>query len=411
MFCAKINRMKKAILNVILSLLFLYVTAILILQFTSEWQFNSAKNLGSSYSWEKANVEFNRAIRSNPFNASYFAGYAEFLKSIAPYRDTEILLLRQAEKLFAQASMLDPMNAEYLSGIGEIKLGLFLKDKNKYKEELNGSLKYFKKALKNDPNGFNTSYVIGYRAIEAWPYLDDEFKKLVIERLRYVLTQRYWYQREIYPWAWRNSVDFNALEGITPSNEKAHRELLYFIEDNNLYQFYKREDGLVNFYMKKEEPEKFFKREREKLERIERLKNEYRNKLKSIEIDGNSLSPSDWHGKAFYGDDEFKDGAMYWKGTMSAVVNMQDVPATLIIQARGEQADNIYPYMIVEIDGKEIGETFVNNEEWKEYTFPFKAGAGIRVLSITFCNDGGDPKKHEDRNLYIGKARIVSNAQ
>ena len=65
------------------------------------------------------------------------------------------------------------------------------------------------------------------------------------------------------------------------------------------------------------------------------------------------MSSSDWQGKSDGGNDEFKDGAMYWTGTMSAVLSVPKDPAVLTIQAKGEPADGIYPYMIVELDGKQ----------------------------------------------------------
>ena len=392
--------------KIISIVIFILVAIVLIMPLAAEVKFNHAQKLRDGYLWEKAERQFSEAIKMYPFNASHLVGYGDFLRSIAPTRDNEVFLFRQAEKLYKRAAELDPLNAQYPLGIGEIKLKLFLIDKDRYKEELKESLKYFKIALKNDPNGFNVSYEIGYYGIEAWPYLDMEFKKLIIERLRYALVQRVWYWEYIYPWVRQNTDDFEVLERITPPTEEAHRDLLYFVENNNFYQFYHRETEAVNFYMKKEKPEKFLKKEREKSEEVERLKKEYRDKLKLKEINGNSLSSSNWQGKSDGGNDEFKDGAMYWTGTMSAIINVPKDPAVLTIQAKGEQADGIYPYMIVELDDKEIGEMFVSNNEWKEYSFPVRTSAGIKVLSITFCNDGGDANKHEDRNLYIGEARI-----
>ena len=225
--------------NILLTAIFILVAVVLIMSLAAEIKFNHAQKLADGYLWQKAEKKFSEAIRMDPFNASYLAGYGNFLRSIAPYRDNKVFLFQQAEKLYKRAAGLDPLNAQYPLGIGEIKLKLFLIDKDK--EELKESLEYFKRALKNDPNGFNISYEIGYNGLEAWPYLDTEFKKLIIERLGYTLVQRVWYWEYIYPWVWQNTNDFEVLERITPSNEEAHRDLLYFIENNNLYQFYHRE--------------------------------------------------------------------------------------------------------------------------------------------------------------------------
>lgn len=62
--------------------------------------------------------------------------------------------------------------------------------------------------------------------------------------------------------------------------------------------------------------------------------------------------------------------------------------------------------MIVELDGEWIGETLVDGPDWKEYSFKINSDGGIRVLSVTFVNDFCDAK--EDRNLFIGEARVES---
>ena len=74
--------------------------------------------------------------------------------------------------------------------------------------------------------------------------------------------------------------------------------------------------------------------------------------------------------------------------------------------AKGSAADGIYPYMIVELDGEGIGEMFVDSTDWKEYLFDVDTDGGMKVLSVTFANDGGNEKKGEDRNLYVGKVRV-----
>jgi len=63
--------------------------------------------------------------------------------------------------------------------------------------------------------------------------------------------------------------------------------------------------------------------------------------------------------------------------------------------------------MIVELDGEEVGGSFIDSGEWKEYSFGVETSSGPKVLSVTFPNDGGDWKKGIDRNLYVGEARIV----
>jgi hypothetical protein len=381
--------------------------AVLVLPWAAEYQLSIARKLADAYLWEKADVRFTDALALDPWNASAFAGYGDFLRSIAPDLDNEVFLLTKAEKVYRRAYELDPMNAEYPLRMGEIEVKLFLKDKKAHKNGLKDGLDYFKKALKNDPNGFNISYVVGYSLLHVWSSIDDKTKELAVNRLRYVLQFERWYWEYIYPWAWQNTKDFGVLELIAPQTETAHRDLLYFLESNNLYQFRKREAENVNFYMKKDRLAEFFKEEQQESQRLNLLK----------ESAGLALSPQetvaagDWHGRSSDGAHEFKEGNMYWTGKMSAVLALPQVAASLIVQAKGSPADGIYPYMIVELDQDVIGETFVNNDEWKEYIFPLKTKPGLKVVSITFCNDVSDPQKNEDRNLYIGEARIVRDAQ
>ena len=92
---------------------------------------------------------------------------------------------------------------------------------------------------------------------------------------------------------------------------------------------------------------------------------------------------------------------------MDTVIDMPKGKAKINITARGSVANEIFPYMIVELDGEEVGETFVNSPEWKEYSFEVDTEGRLRVLSVTFANDGGNRERGEDRNLYIGKTQIT----
>jgi hypothetical protein len=71
----------------------------------------------------------------------------------------------------------------------------------------------------------------------------------------------------------------------------------------------------------------------------------------------------------------------------------------------GSGSRGIYPYMIVEMDGETIGETFVSSD-WKKYSFGINTDGGLKAISVTFANDGGDAAKGEDRNMYVGNAEI-----
>ena len=119
----------------------------------------------------------------------------------------------------------------------------------------------------------------------------------------------------------------------------------------------------------------------------------------------------DWNGKSKTGKNTYESGNMYWKGTVDAVVEIPAGESVIMIWARGEPAYGIWPYMVVELDGEEIGERFVNSGESEKYNFKVKTNGGLRVLSVTFPNDGGEWEKGIDRNLYIGEARVIKDVR
>jgi len=76
--------MKKGIgINFILIVVFILTIAVVILQFAADLEFNSAKKLESVYLWQEAEGKYQLAVKLNPFNAQYLAGYGNFLKERA----------------------------------------------------------------------------------------------------------------------------------------------------------------------------------------------------------------------------------------------------------------------------------------------------------------------------------------
>jgi len=381
----------KLFFNIFFTVLFLFLAFVLLAQLVAEVEFNSAQKLADSYLWQKAEIKFKKSLSLDPFCAPHFAGYADFLKLIGLFLQNKASLLREPEEFYYQAYRLAPTNADYSLKLAGVKLKLFLKDKARYQKELKEALSYFNIAQKFDPNGFNVSYETGYWLVEAWHDLPEEYKQLAIGCLRHALSQKPWYWEHIYPLVWQNTDDFRVLERMAPGNLSGQEGLLSFLESSSLYQFRRRVADAIDLYTKKETPLKFLEKEKEKKAKIDAIKKSGR---------------SDWHGRSRSGKSEYENGNMYWTGTMSAVIDVPKSATRLILRAKGSPSDNIYPYVIVELDGKEIGEAFVNNDDWKEYSFQLKAGEGLKVLSVTFCNDGGNAEKNEDRNLYIGEARI-----
>jgi hypothetical protein len=346
--------MKRKI-NFILTASFILLMAVVIFLFIADWQFNFAKKFESAYLWKKTEEKYRLAIKLDPFNAQYLAGYGDFLRNKTVYQEDRIGRLISAEKLYCRALELNPASTEYVLHLGQVRLELFSLDRGKFKDRLYFGLNDLKAAVKNYPQDCSINYAAGYIAVPVWNDLDAAEKEWVLERLRYSLQIKPLYGEHIYLRLWQITKDPALLRRVRlaePAQEK-----------------------------------------REKLERVARLKK-------------GSAFQSDWQGRSKDGDNIYRNGEMYWTGTMDTLINVPEGKAAIKVQARGSPAYGIWPHMIVELDGEEIGETFVESRAWEEYVFKIDTDGKIKVLSVTFANDDGSWKE-EDRNLYLGKIAVM----
>ena len=392
-------RIRQATVNIILAAVFILMIYVIVTPLFAEVRFDYARKLVDGYQWPKAEIEFESAMSIDPFNSEYPASLGAFLLRQSGYADNKAPLLKRAAGLYERALGLNPRSAEYALGAGRARIDLFLEDMERYKEEPGKAFGFFEKALRNDPKGFNISYSVGYIGMSVWDILDESAKNLVLERLRYSLTVKPQYGIHIYPKIWKKTSDFHYLERVTPDTLAAHAGLYSFIISSNLNQFRKKESDILNYYRTKEEPGKFKNEETERAGRIENVR-----KVKKDA--GTTVAQNDWSGIAADGKNAYKGGSMYWTGTMDGAILVPKGEAVIGIRAKGEPAGGICPYMIVELDGKWIGETSVG-PEWKECEFSVDTDGGVKVLSITFANDGSGADGREDRNLYVGAARVV----
>ena len=343
------GRLSSVAVKVLLTVIFVILVVIIIKPFMAGIKVNAAQRLTKQYLWQDAQQKFKAAMHIDPFDASIPAGFADFLKSISVNSSDENSLLVGSAKLYKRALDLDPFSAEYSLRLAQVELELFIKSQAKDGSLLADALGHFRLALENDPNGFNTSYSVGYAQIPVWDRLNTSEKKLVLDRLRYVISAKPWYGESIYSYLLQVTKDRGLLKNIRPI--ESGQEI------------------------------------REKINRIKRIK----------QINPGQL----WQGKSKDGNNTYENGNMYWAGTIDVLLNAPGGKNIVKIQARGQAANDIWPYMIVELDGQEIGETFVDNSEWKDYSFPVETSAGLKVLSVTFLNDSGNPQENEDRNLYV----------
>lgn len=382
------------------SLFFFLCAGIIVtaLPYAADMRYREAEQMIAQYRWERAEALFSQAARLDPYDAVYPAAFAHFLVRQSGYRDRPLPILERAEKLYERALILNPRSADYAAALGRTRIRKFVSGA---KDSLAGACAAFRAATVNDPYGLPIAYAIGSDGITVWASLDDRDQAFILDRLRYSLTLRPQYSAAIYPALWKKTGDFKLLKAVTPDLLEPTRDLYYFLAEYNLWQFRKEGAALLRASLQKEAPELYNEDVARDAARIAALKAAARTAGRPI---GGRVLPADWHGKDVYGANEYHDGALYWTGTADAPIETPAGDVAVTVTAWGSPADGVYPYMIVLLDGKEIGETLVGAEA-KAYTFTTESSGGLGILSVTFANDGGNAKG-EDRNLYIGEVTV-----
>ncbi|MFA6142160.1 MAG: carbohydrate-binding domain-containing protein [Candidatus Omnitrophota bacterium] len=344
------NKIRCAVINIILIAFIVLSGFIITRPLLAEIYFNRAG--------------FSDAIRTDPFSSRYPAGFGEAILKEKRYHD-DAAYLDRATRFYERALQLNPGCADYSLKLGQIEIALFLKDETKT-GLIKSAFNNFRRAIKNDPNGFNISYSAGYAGISVWKFLDHDEKEFILDRLKYSLRVRPLYSRYIYPELWNETMDLNLLRRLEPPGREP--------------------DGYIS-----------------RLERMERIRSTARRTLNVAKV----VIESDWHGISYDKKNVYVDGNMFWAGTIDAAIIMPRGKSTIKIQAKGSPADGIFPYMMVELDGRIVGKAYIRNTDWVDYKFTVNTDGGIKVLGVTYVNDSTDPVKAEDRNLYIGRAEAI----
>lgn len=76
----------------------------------------------------------------------------------------------------------------------------------------------------------------------------------------------------------------------------------------------------------------------------------------------------------------------------------------ITIWARGTPAEGVYPIVVFEIDGREIGRVECKGEDWSPHSIIAELPAGKHIFSLSFINDLWRPP--EDRNLWISRVEF-----
>jgi len=346
------NKTRQVLINVALIVVFVFLAGAIIFYFLADIQVSIAHNLEKDYRWKKAKEKYRLATKLDPFNSEYFLAYGNFLMYQNNYGKSRTGLPGEAEELYENAIKLNPECAECY-----LKLGTALISENK----IDKAFKNFKKALENDPNGFNTAYVAGYFGLSIWTHLNENEKMIMLDRLRYGLKLRPWYSEYIYPRLLQETQSGKMLNLIGSGIEVEQWVDLKDIEN------VKKDASRAGAH--------------------------------------DRISTSTWQGMSLSKNNIYKNGNMYWNGTIYGAMLFPKGDVLIKIKAKGSPAGGLYPYMLVSLDGKLIGSAYVDSAAPKAYSFALDMNGGIKVLGVSFTNDGSNIK--EDRNLYIGEARVI----
>jgi len=110
------------------------------------------------------------------------------------------------------------------------------------------------------------------------------------------------------------------------------------------------------------------------------------------------LSQAEWQGP--------QGSNLYKVGRCWVDISLLQGDYVLKLWARGERAQDVWPYLVIWIDDEMAGETWVPSSEWKAYEFSRKMERGQHRISIVFTNDFFIAEPDGDRNLFVGELHI-----
>ena len=111
------------------------------------------------------------------------------------------------------------------------------------------------------------------------------------------------------------------------------------------------------------------------------------------------FSQSDWLGK--------QGGNLNENGKCWIETSLPEGDVLLKIYAKGQEAKNEWPYMVVGLNEEIIGGEWVSSGIWKFYPFEKKIKRGKYKISVEFINDVEIESSDENRNLFVGDLEII----
>ena len=380
------NNIRRNAVSALIVACFLIVEACLLVSFASEIYLIRAENAWKKLRFDRAERAYLTAASLNPINARHLGSYADFLLRKSYYTGGDASLLERAEAFYQKTTRLDPASAEDAHTLGRIRISLFLMDSDSYRDRAGEALGDLKRAISIDPNGVNVSFLSSYSAVSVWEELSWEDREFFLERMKYALKYSPGYTQDAYRHILKKTGDFDLLVAVTPDNLASHEALYRFVQDNSLWKNRAEQEKNVLAYTRKESPAEYGRAILEKEDAIKKA---------------GSLAPGSWQGMSRDRKHAFTSGDMYWPGMVLTPLDLPQGEVEIAVEARGTPAKNIYPYMIVELDGEKIGEVLIKGEKWEEYSFKAKSPGGRSVLGVIYDNDAVTPELGRDRNLYV----------
>ena len=94
-------------------------------------------------------------------------------------------------------------------------------------------------------------------------------------------------------------------------------------------------------------------------------------------------------------------------GFVSTSSTFVNGPTYINVSASGQVAANVWPHMVVSVDGVQIGQATVSSKSWTQFSFPYAATAGSHLIKVSFDNDYA--ANGQDRNLLVDKVTVTCN--
>ena len=233
---------------------------------------SNARKMKDVYRWSKADESYHRLLKYNPFDVRFINEYAAFLLEMSGRQKDRTGLLDEAEALYERSHELFHIDPGTLIELGKIKI-----EKSRYvfdpegqddqttritekdvRKSVKKGMKYFRDAVNSDPKGMNTAYSVAYSSLFVWDRLDNDDRKMIVDRIRYTLKMWPGHAAVLYPLLWDKTNNFAILEKASPDKYKAIEYLFEFLKKKELWQFRRRVQNKLSSLKIKERPNAYY---------------------------------------------------------------------------------------------------------------------------------------------------------